>query len=502
MIPRDLEAAILRLHHAEKWPPGTIAAQLGVHHDVVDRVLARDGAPAERTLRPSALDPYLAFVTETWEKHPKLPSSRLWAMCRERGYPGSKDHFRHMVRPLRPRPRGEAFLRLSTLPGEQAQFDWAHFGEVPVGKGRRPLLAFVAVLSYSRAISARFFFDQKVENLLRGHEAAFRDFGGVPRVALYDNPKTIVVERFGDAVRFHRALLDFAAHYRYEPRPVPPRRPNEKGRVERAIRYLRSAFFLARKFTDLHELNEKVAAWCAEEAMDRPWPDDFRRKVLDAFVEERDLLLPLPETPFPTDERKEVRVPKTPYVRFDGNDYSVPHRLAGETVVVSATLEEVRILRGTEAAARHARSFGKREVIEDPRHIEDLLAEKAGAHEHRGMDRLARAAPGARTLLAQLAERGKNLGNAVVRLLALLDAHGAEALEEAVAEVLAGQAPHVHAVRQVLERERRRANLPPARPLPLPDDPRIRDLVVRPHPLGSYDSVGGGKEAEDDEPRA
>lgn len=497
MIPRDLEAAILRLHHAEKWPVGTIAGQLGVHHEVVERVLRQDGVPPARRLRPSALDPYLAFVVETWKKYPKLPSTRLWAMCRERGYRGARDHFRHMVRPLRPRPLREAFLRLQTLPGEQAQFDWAHFGQMAIGKrGRRPLMAFVGVLSWSRALQVRFFLDQKVENLLRGHEAVFAAWGGVPRVALYDNPKTIVIQRVGDAIRFNRLLLDFAAHYRYEPRPVPPRRPNEKPRVERAIRYLRSSFFLARKWRDLNDLNAQVAAWCEREAMDRRWPQDPGKKVIDAYTEEREKLLPLPSSPFPTEERREVRVPKTPYVRFDGNDYSVPHTLVGETLVVLASPNTVRVFHRTKEVAQHGRCYDKGQVVEDRRHVEELLARKGEAREHRGRDRLSHAAPSTRVLLERLAERGQHLGSATARLLELLDTYGAESLEAAAREVLKGQAPHVPAVRQVLERERRARGLPPALPLLLPDDPRIRDLRVRPHPLSSYDAIK--KDEEDD----
>ena len=76
--------------------------------------------------------------------------------------------------------------------------------------------------------------------------AAFAAWDGVPRVLLYDNLKSAVLERQGDAIRFHPTLLAFAAHYRFEPRPVAVARGNEKGRVERAIRYVRDSFFAAR----------------------------------------------------------------------------------------------------------------------------------------------------------------------------------------------------------------------------------------------------------------
>jgi transposase len=176
-------------------------------------------------------------------------------MIKERGYPGGPDHMRRIVSRLRPKKPAEAFQRLRTMPGEQAQVDWAHFGKLTVGRAQRPLWAFVMVLSYSRRLFLRFFPGASMPFFVRGHVEAFADFGGVPRVLLYDNLKSAVLERHGDAIRFHPTLLEMSAHYRFEPRPVAVARGNEKGRVERAIRYIRDAFFAARSFTDLTDLN-------------------------------------------------------------------------------------------------------------------------------------------------------------------------------------------------------------------------------------------------------
>jgi transposase len=232
----DIEAQILRYYHVEKWRNGTIARQLHVHHSSVTRVLSQAGLPRIGPVRPSGIDPYLPFIRQTLEKFPSLTASRLHVMVKERGYQGSPDHFRHLISHHRPRPHAEAYLRLVTLPGEQAQVDWGHFGHLTIGKARRPLMAFVMVLSWSRRIFLRFFLDARMENFLRGHVGAFEAWGGLPRVLLYDNLKSAVLERQGDAIRFHPTLLEFAGRYRYEPRPVAVARGNEKGRVERAIR--------------------------------------------------------------------------------------------------------------------------------------------------------------------------------------------------------------------------------------------------------------------------
>jgi transposase len=155
-IAPELEAHILRYYHVEKWRVGTIARQLRVHGGTVRRVLAQAGLPRTGAVqRPSQVDAYLPFIGQTLEKFPSLSASRLYMMVRERGYRGGPDHFRHLISLHRPRPSQEAYLRLRTLPGEQGQVDWGHFGHLDIGRARRPLMAFVIVLSYSRQILPR-----------------------------------------------------------------------------------------------------------------------------------------------------------------------------------------------------------------------------------------------------------------------------------------------------------------------------------------------------------
>ncbi len=359
-------------------------------------------------------------------------------------------------------------------------------------------MAFVMVLSWSRQIFLRFFPDARMENFLRGHEGAFAAWSGTPRVLLYDNLKSAVLERRRDAIRFHPTLLEFAGHYRFEPRPVAVGRGNEKGRVERAIQYVRRSFFAAREWSDLADLNAQAQAWCDGVAADRPCPEDRSLSVREAFAEEREKLLALPEVPYPTDERREVRVGKTPYARFDGNDYSVPHTRVRRTLTVVATPETVRLLDGEEVLATHARSYDRAEQVEDPRHIEALVAQKKQGRAHRGLDRLHHAVPRSRELLRLLAQRGANLGSATAALLRLLDSYGAAELEIALGEALEQQSPHPHAVRLVLERRRKERGTPPSMPVELPEDPRVRDLVVRPHPLVDYDKIHDVSETPDD----
>ena len=175
-VPIEIEAKIVRLFHAEGWPPNTIARQLGVHYCVVRRVLSEQGVPAPKLApRPSKVDPYVPFIRETLEKYPRLRATRLWHMAKARGFDGGISRFREIVAMHRPRKQPEAFLRLTMLPADQAQVDWAHFGHVTVGKAKRKLMAFVMTLSYSRHTFLRFFHESHT-----GPRRGFRVLRGRP----------------------------------------------------------------------------------------------------------------------------------------------------------------------------------------------------------------------------------------------------------------------------------------------------------------------------------
>ena len=170
MISPELAARIRRLHFAEHWKVGTICAELGVHHDTVRRALAleRVSGTGVKSVRPTLLDAYKDFIQATLEAHPRLTAMRLFHMVKARGYVGGPLQVRRYVRTVRPASRAEAFLRRNTLPGEEAQVDWGHFGTLPVGNTRRPLCCFVMVLGHSRALYARFFLDMTLESFLKG----------------------------------------------------------------------------------------------------------------------------------------------------------------------------------------------------------------------------------------------------------------------------------------------------------------------------------------------
>lgn len=488
MVDMETRSRIRRLFYAEHWKIGTIARELGLHPETVALALETERFNSTKALRPSVIDPYADFIRGILAQHPRLRATRIFQMIRDRGYSGSIVQLRRFVARVRPEHR-EAFLSLRTFPGEQGQVDWAHFGEVTVGRARRRLSCFVLTLSYSRALYLEFFFDQRLESFLRGHIHAFEDWQGLPRTLVYDNLRSVVLERRGDAIHFHPRLLELAAHYHFAPHPCPVGAGNQKGRVERAIRYIRESFFAARPFTTLEAFNREALQWRDREAHARRWPGGEERTVAEALAEEKPRLLPLPVHRFESDQLVPVRSGKTIYVRFDRNDYSIPPAAVGKQLTLAASESTVRILDGNQEIARHRRCYDCRQPILNPAHQEELLREKRKALGSTRGSRLSQAVPESEALLEAAFSRGESAGRQTTQLLQLLDLYGAEELRAAIREALERNTPSASSVAFILNRRQRQSRRRPLAPVDLSRRPDLAELDVQPHNAEIYDEL-------------
>lgn len=222
-----------------------ISRQLRISRNTVRRYL-RDIQAAQRKPRPvrmQKLDPYRVYLEHRLRAAEPawLPATVLHQEIVLLGYLGGISRLRQFMRSLRVARSEEPSIRFETPAGEQMQCDWIVFR-----RGKHPLSAFVVTLGFSRASYVEFVTNEKLETLLACHENAFAFFGGVPREGLYDNMKTVVLERdaYGPgAHRFQPAFLDFAGHYGFVPRLCRPYRAKTKGKVERFNGYLRRSFY-------------------------------------------------------------------------------------------------------------------------------------------------------------------------------------------------------------------------------------------------------------------
>jgi transposase len=483
-IDRQTELEIRRLYFAEHWKRGTIAAQLDLHHDVVERAIGPLGPePKQREARPTVLDPYLSFVVDTLERYPRLVATRIYDMLVERGYAGSLRTLRRFVLAHRPAAAREVYLRLETLPGEQSQVDWAHVGQLRVKGGMRALYCFVLMLRYSRAIWAELVLEQTTVSLVRSLARAAKFFEGVTHQWLFDNPKSIVAAREGRAIRFQPELVELAGELHVSLRACRVRKPTDKGGVERGIRFLKTRFFPARTITSLESGNAQLLSFLDDVAMKRKHPAQRERTVAEVFAEERLRLLPLREAALCTDLVTSVPADKTAFVTFDTNRYSVPPDAANRILTLVANDIEIRLCERDQLIASHVRSWAKNDTVEAPEHRAALLARKAGAREGKGRDWLRSAVPRVEELLQRWLQDGRNVGSLASQTVKLLDLYGASVLAQAVAELLDKGSHDFGALAILCEQRRTR----PRRILPIELAPHVVDRDVIPHDLGGYD---------------
>jgi hypothetical protein len=305
------------------------------------------------------------------------------------------------------------------------------------------------------------------------------------------------LERRGSEIHFNPRLLELCAHYHFVARPCQVRAGNQKGRVERAIRYVRESFFAGRSFTTLAETNRQALLWRDQVAHQRRWPGDDARTVEQVFAEEQPRLLSPPAHPFPTDLVLAVRSGKTIYVRFDLNDYSIPPEAVGRPLTLVASDTRVRILDGAVEIARHQRSYDRHQPVLDPAHQEAVLKSKRKAFDATPGGRLTQAVPESETLLDLAFAQGESAGRQTKELLKLLDLHGAAAFRRAVREALERNTPRASSVAFLLGKQQRSAPAPLVS-VDLSRHPAAQDVHVQPHNLETYDKLAR-REGDTDE---
>jgi len=348
---------IMRLH-ASGLSIREIARRTGFSRNTVRKYLRRPAVPryGPRPGRPSKLDPFKAYLRQRVGEG-VLNANRLLHELRAQGYTGGKTILKDYLRPYRPARTPRAVVRFEPQPGEQAQVDWGEFAYTDARGRRRKLYGFVMVLSYSRAMYVEFVEQQDLSTLLGCHLRAFAALGGVPKAILYDNMKTVVLRRQGETVEYHPRLLDFALLAGFVPRSCRPYRAQTKGRVERAIGYVRQHFWPGARFVDLADLNRQVEAWVAGVAHQRIHGTTARRPAAMLAEERARLTPPRPAVVFASLLEEERRVSRDGYVCYGGSRYGVPWRFSGRTVTVRADDLTVEIRDGDRVVARHPRAL-------------------------------------------------------------------------------------------------------------------------------------------------
>jgi len=346
-----------------------IARLTGLSRNTVRKVLrGQHDLSRKETPRPSKLDPFKDYLRSRRAEHP-LSAVRLLEEIRPMGYDGSVITLRRFLAGLddRARREGKLTVRFETPPGRQAQADWAHAGRLVDAQGRsRSIYVFTFVLSYSRMLYIRFTTSMNLAALVDCHQRAFDYLGGWPQSILYDNMKQV---KLGPG-RWNEAFLDFAAHYGFTPKAHRPYRPRTKGKVERAVDYVKDGFLLGRSFADLEDLNAQGLAWLAGTANVRVHATTGRRPVDLLPLEVLTPASSVPAYRYLDPVRRVVSFEAM--VHYHGSRYSVPPDFAGKPVEVAAAGGQIVIRSGDAVIAEHREAAQPGQCVAAREHIAEL----------------------------------------------------------------------------------------------------------------------------------
>lgn len=348
-----------------------MARDLRISRNTVRRYARSPDEPV-RQARPSALDGFKPWIQAHAERY-EYNAVRLYQELGPLGYARGYEAVKRFVRSLRPKQGRQAFMRIETAPGQQAQVDWGEFKKVRVGSAVVDLHFFCMTLSWSRDIEGLWLLSEDLLTLERAHLTIFRRWGGVPRQLRYDNMKTVVQSGQGQKAVWNPGFLGFARTCGFKPEACHVRSPFEKGKVESAIDYVRHNFFPGRHAGSLEGFQKQFDTWNHAIARRRIHGTTYERP-LDRLLKEQPLLQALPAVlPEPV-ELAQVQVYKDCHFSFQGNRYSVPHRCAGTTVQVHAGQDHVTVYAQGRKIAAHPRMIkGAHAHVTDPRHYQGLF---------------------------------------------------------------------------------------------------------------------------------
>ena len=490
-----------RFYWSERWPIRKIERHLHMGWKTIKKYLdAPAQGPATRE-RASKLDPFKGHIADWLEKDPRVTAAVIEQRLRPLGYSGGSSILQEHVTKVRPRLKAQrAFVRMEPLAGERFEVDWGHFGALNYSGDQRKLYAFALVDAHSRMLYVEFTHSQCFETFVRCHIHAFTALGGVAREIAYDNLATAVAEHDGRLVRFLPRFLAFAREYSFFPRACNPASGWEKGKVERAIGYLRQNFWPLREFTDLHDVNRQARQWLIEVANQREHRET-RQRPMDRFQPEA--LRPLP-VPYDYRDTVEALVHKDLRIQFDANRYCVPHRYVGRRLTVKADSGSVAIYNRGEEVVTYARSYRRGQTFGADRFERVLAEQRPAARRSQAQQRLLDSLDGlcsravVEAYLRDMADTDRSLSRQLSELLELLRQYGPEAVAAAIAKAAEARAFGADYVASILRQQQT-----PRRPQPPLQlrDPRLNALVTDPISLLEYDTfiLEAGKEQESDD---
>jgi len=353
-----------------------LARETGYDRKTIDRHLSLDQPSKHPQTRqkPSKLDPFKPYIQERLNNYPRLSRVRLLEEITNLGYDGGTTILGDYIRQIRPNITIPAELRYETKPGEMMQCDWLEYPYETANGSKKKVYGLSMVLGYSRMRYVEFFPHQGLTALLKGHLGAFEYFGGVTDMILYDNLRSVVLNRKypSTASEFHPLFADFRDHFGFTSRLCRLGRAKTKGKVERSIHYIKDNFLYGRTFHSLEDLNLQARTW--SNCVNGKVHGTTNEIPFERLVQEN--LRPFASYPPYLLTKKESRkVSKDCYISLHGNIYSVPWKYAGRRVDVYVQENHVSIHADGNEICIHSLLTGRNERSKIKEHFEGLYKE-------------------------------------------------------------------------------------------------------------------------------
>jgi transposase len=446
-----------------------IAVEIGLNEKTVRKWLGKDQY-RQRTgaVRTSKLQPFKSTIKH-WIEQADFTTVQIYQKLQKAGYQGGRSILCDYMRLIRPRYH-RAYQTLCFAPGEAAQVDWGSCGSLCIGNTRRRVSFLCVVLCHSRLLYVECFLQERAEHVLAGLANAFAYFQGVPHSLIVDNMKTAVLtHRPGCAPTFNGRFQDFCHHFGTRPVACTPRRPNEKGRVESAVGYIKGNFFNGRDLDQLpsdapqESLNAQLRLWLEDTANVRAHRE-LHARPLDILPADRAAMLPLNANPCDTGQTLTVRVTNRCRVHCESNRYSVPPSCSRKQITLHRYHDRINLYDQGKLIASHLRSYDRHQQIVDPDHQLALI------EEHRRSKNAAEALtfealdPIAPLWLQNLRTHQPNHLHHMRQILRLSDLHGAPAVARVLRQSHNFGIYTWHTIENLLERHIR-GQTPPPQPM-------------------------------------
>ena len=353
----------------------SIARMTGLHRNTVDKYLTEGELPIYKKIaRQTKLESYKPLI-DGWLSQENYQASRIYELLICEGFEGSYDVVQRHVKTIKEKRDRAAYVRFETMPGQQAQVDFADFKIKCADGSELTIYCFVMVLGYSRHMYVELIDKCTMTNFLACHQHAFGFFGGIPAEILYDNMKNVVIKRMLHKIQWNKEFESFAMHYGFKPLLTPTYSPWAKGKVERPIKYVRERFWRGYKFTNIAQANVNIRQWINTAAIERIH-GTTKEKVQERFIREKPTLGTLPHRPYDISEKARRKVYKDCQLSFEANRYVVPHEYVSKKVLLKIRDGIMRVFDDDQMIAVYKIPPGKGQVIENPKFYQRLKQDK------------------------------------------------------------------------------------------------------------------------------